>query len=133
MSPNYLEALRIPITHGRMFTQQEWSDTGAPGRVAVINENMAKKFWPDGDPIGKRFTFGSATDTNPRSFTIIGVAADIKHRQLASPRDFQGYIPFRQSVNNTEVIVIPASGDPSRATAPTLAALRRSGGCDAVE
>lgn len=125
VSPQYLEALRIPIVRGRMFTQQEWADSGVAGRVLVINENMASKFWPKDDPIGKRITFGSATDSNPRWFTIVGVAKDIKHRQLTTPPDYQGYLPFRQAGNNTEAIVLRTSGDPVRVTAPVLAAIKK--------
>jgi putative ABC transport system permease protein len=45
VSPRYLETLRVPLARGRMFTQQEWADSGVAGRVAVINEYMAKQFW----------------------------------------------------------------------------------------
>ena len=60
VSPKYLETLRIPLRRGRMFTQQEWADSGVTGRVAVINEYMAQKFWKTADEaIGKRFRFGN--------------------------------------------------------------------------
>jgi len=54
----------VPLRRGRMFTQQEWADSGATGRVAVINEYMAQKFWktPE-EALGKRFKFGNANDT----------------------------------------------------------------------
>ncbi|HYV97425.1 MAG TPA: ABC transporter permease [Gemmatimonadaceae bacterium] len=125
VSPDYLKTMRIPLHSGRMFTQQEWDDSSAAGRVVVIGQNMAEKLWPNGDAIGKRFTFGSATDSNPRWFTIVGVAADIKHRQLTQPPDYQGYIPFRQSGNNTETVVIRTAGDPSRVTAPVLELIKK--------
>ena len=63
VSPRYLETMRIPLRRGRMFTQQEWADSSVTGRVAVVNEYMANKFWPKGDAIGKRFKFGNVTDT----------------------------------------------------------------------
>ena len=57
----------------------------ATGRVAVINENMANRIWPGQEAIGKRFSFGYATDTAQRWITVVGVAADVKDRQLSSP------------------------------------------------
>jgi len=126
VSTRYLETMRIPMLRGRMFNQQEWSDSGVAGRVAVINENMAKHFWGSADAaLGKRFSFGSATDTAPRWNTIIGVAADIRHRDLKSDPDFQGYMPFRQGGWSSSAIVIRTQGEPTRATPMVLDALKR--------
>ena len=126
VSPRYLETMHIPLRRGRMFTQQEWADSGVTGRVAVVNEYMANKFWPKGDAIGKRFKFGTATDTSTRWITIIGVAADIKHRQLTSTPDLQGYMPYRQSGWTSAAIVVRAQGDPARITNTVLAALKQA-------
>jgi len=125
VSPRYLETLRIPIRRGRMFTEQEWADSGVEGRVAVINEYMAKRFWKTADEaLGKRFKFGNATDTLNRWITIVGVAADIKHRQLTSDPDFQGYMPYRQGGWSSAAIIVRTLGDPTRATGTVLAALK---------
>jgi putative ABC transport system permease protein len=126
VSPRYLETMRIPLRRGRMFTQQEWSDSSVTGRVAVVNEYMANKFWPKGDAIGKRFKFGNVTDTLNRWITIVGVAADIKHRQLTSTPDLQGYMPYRQSGWNTSSIVVRAQGDPSKITNTVLGAIKQA-------
>ena len=125
VSPRYLETLKVPLVRGRMFTQQEWADSGVAGRVAVVNEYMAKQFWKTPDAaLGKRFKFGNATDTTNRWITIVGVAADIKHKQLTSPPDFQGYMPYAQGGWNTAAIVVKTLGDPTRATGTVLAALK---------
>ena len=127
VSPHYLETMRIPMLTGRMFTQREWADSGATGRVAVINQYMARRFWksPEG-AIGKRISFGVSTDTTRRWITIIGVAADIKHKQLTSDLDFQGYMPYRQGGWNSATIVVRATGEPTAATRTVLAALKQS-------
>ncbi|MGH7620089.1 MAG: ABC transporter permease [Gemmatimonadaceae bacterium] len=126
VSPSYLETLRIPLKRGRMFTQQEWADSGLAGHVAVINENMAIHFWGSADAaLGKRFTFGSPTDTAARWNTIVGVAADIKHKQLNSDPDFQGYMPYRQGGWNSAAIIVRTQGDPTRSTATVLSALKQ--------
>ena len=126
VSPRYLETMRIPLVTGRMFTQQEWADSGAMGRVAVINQYMAKHFWKNPEnAIGKRFSFGVVTDTTRNWITIIGVATDIKHRQLASVPDLQGYMPYRQSGWSTAAIVVRTVGEPTAATRTVLAALQQ--------
>ncbi len=87
---------------------------------------MAKRFWGSADAaLGKRFNFGYATDTNPRWNTIVGVAADIKHRGLASAPDFQGYMPYRQGGWTTSAIVVRTRGDPGQATKTVMASLKR--------
>jgi putative ABC transport system permease protein len=125
VSPRYLETLRVPVVRGRMFTPQEWADSGAAGRVAVINEYMAKQFWKSADAaLGRRFKFGNATDTLNQWITIVGVAADIRHKQLTAPPDFQGYMPYQQGGWNSAAIVVRTLGEPTRATGTVLAALK---------
>jgi putative ABC transport system permease protein len=126
VSPRYLETLRVPLVSGRMFTQQEWADSGVAGRVAVIGQNMAQKFWQTPqNALGKRFRFGSVTDTARRWITVVGVAQDIKHRQLTSDADLQGYMPYRQSGWTTMAIVVRTVGDPTRATNTVMTALKQ--------
>ncbi len=126
VSPKYLETMRIPLVRGRMFTQQEWADSGMAGAVAVINENMAKRFWGSADAaLGKRFNFGTLNTANPRWNTIVGVAADIKDRGLSSDPDFQGYLPYLQGSWSTTAIVVRTRGDAAQATKTVAAALRK--------
>jgi putative ABC transport system permease protein len=127
VSPRYLETLRVPLLRGRMFTEEEWADSGVAGRVAVINDYMAKQLWRSPDAaLGKRFKFGSATDTLNRWITVVGVAADIKHKRLTQEPDFQGYMPYRQGGWSPASIVVRTLGDPTRATGTVLAALKQA-------
>jgi putative ABC transport system permease protein len=127
VSPRYLEALKVPLVRGRMFTEQEWADSGVAGRVAVINEHMATQLWKSPDnALGKRFKFGYASDTLNRWITVVGVAADIKHKRLTQEPDYQGYMPYRQGGWNSAAIVVRTLGDPSRATPTVLAALKET-------
>ncbi len=124
-SPRYLETLKVPILVGRMFTQQEWADTSINGRVAVVNRYMAEKFWQSPqNALGKRFKFGSANDTTNRWVTVVGVAEDVKHKQLTQTPDFQGYMPFPQGGWGSAAIVVRTVGDPTRATSTVLGALK---------
>ena len=125
VSPRYLETLRVPLLRGRMFTDQEWADSGVAGRVAVINEHMAKSLWNGADDaLGKRFKFGNATDTLNRWITVVGVAADIKHKALTSEPDYQSYMPYRQGGWNSAAIVVRTPANPTLATGTVVAALK---------
>src|SRR5579871_4568186 len=71
-APHYLETLGIPLLRGRALAETDQPNT--PSAV-VINETMAKRFWPDQDPIGKRFKFFGQTNFQQ----VVGVAADSKY------------------------------------------------------
>ena len=61
VTPGYLEALRVPLKRGRFFT--EATRTDAP-RVVIVDEQLAKKFWPNADPIGRRMYLPSGPKTS---------------------------------------------------------------------
>ena len=125
VSPRYLETLRIPLVAGRMFSQQEWADSGAAGRVAVINQYMAESMYGGpGQALGRRFIFGSATDTSRRWITIIGVAGDVKVRALNEPSKLEGYMPYRQGGWSSAAIVVRTPTDPARASSTVVNALK---------
>ena len=125
VSPRYLETLRVPVLRGRMFTQQEWADSGVTGRVAVINKYAAEKLWGSMDAaIDKRFSFGMATDTSRRWITIVGVAADIKQKQLTQKPDLQGYMPYRQGGWSSSAIIVRTRGEPTVATGTVIGAIK---------
>ncbi|HXD24046.1 MAG TPA: ABC transporter permease [Gemmatimonadaceae bacterium] len=127
VSPRYLETLRVPLVAGRMFSQQEWADSTAGGRVVVVNQYMARKFWKSAqEAIGKRITFGNATDSTRQWITVVGVAADIKDKDLAGEPDLQGYMPYRQGGWNTATIVVRTAGDPAAASHSVLSVLKES-------
>ena len=75
VTPGYFEALGTPLRGGRTFTDADRAET-LP--VIVVNETMAKKYWPAEHAVGRRMTMGS----NDRWITVVGVVADIHHRGL---------------------------------------------------
>ena len=87
----YFEAMKIPILKGRGFTP---GDVGGPG-VAVINESMAKRFYPNSDPIGRRVRPSGPSDTLPW-FTIVGVAKDVKQGGLDQKAGTEVYFNTEQ-------------------------------------
>jgi predicted permease len=90
VADGYFAAMRIPMLKGREFTERD--SLGRP-RVAVVNEALARKHWPDASPIGKRLSF--STD-DPQWYEIVGVAGNIKHRGLDARDRPELYVPYRQ-------------------------------------
>jgi predicted permease len=94
-SARYFEVFKIPLIRGRYFTDRD--DAHAPG-VVLINESMAKQFWPKQDPVGQRFTIGKGMGPDfaepPRE--IIGVVADVRDNGLNSDPGAIMYVPAAQ-------------------------------------
>jgi predicted permease len=109
-SPGYFETLGVPLVSGRVFDER---DVRSGAQVAVINEAMARRHWPDQDPIGQRFTIG-ASDGEP--MTVVGVVADVRQMGLAVPSEPEVFMPLEQITNNQFMwprqIVVRTSGDP---------------------
>ncbi len=76
--PGFFEAMRVPLRAGRVFNANDTK--GTPG-VVVINETMARKYYGNANPVGRRFKWGSPDSPGPLS-EIVGVVADVKHRTL---------------------------------------------------
>lgn len=79
---NYFKTLGIPLIKGRDLTREDM-EPGAPG-VAVINEKMAARYWPNEDPVGRRITLGLPRPENPW-ITIVGIAKDVPRRLDSQP------------------------------------------------
>lgn len=79
VSPGYFATLKIPLRKGRFFTEQDRAGTEP---VAIIDENLARQYWPNEDPIGKRIRLPQGRGT-PLWSTIVGVVGHVKHTSLA--------------------------------------------------
>ncbi|WP_394840945.1 ABC transporter permease [Pendulispora brunnea] len=120
---DYFSTMRIPLLRGRIFYD---TDTETAPRVAIINEAMAKKYWADEDPIGKRIGFFSTSPPGepPIEQTIVGVVADVKQHGVELPAGTELYLPLRQTlgwhhyvpgetfVRRTLHLVLRTDGDP---------------------
>ncbi len=109
-SPGYFDVFRIPVTRGRAFTDRD--NSVAPG-VVVINEAMARQYWPDSDPLGERLVIGRGVmkefATEPER-QIIGVVGDTRDSGLNSEPGPAMYIPQAQvpdAVNALNVRITP--------------------------
>jgi predicted permease len=116
-SPGYIETLKIPVLRGRTFTE---SDTDTSPRVVIVNERLARRFWPGTDPVGRRmFQPENPNDLltptkDTRWITVVGVVGETKMAGLISTDDRAGtyYFPLNQAPRSGMTIVARGDGDP---------------------
>ena len=120
VSPDYFKVMGVPLLRGRTFTAAD--DADAP-QVVIINETMAKRFWPNEDPIGKQFRYGSGGGGAP-VLTIVGVVGDMRRTGFDMPVRYETFLPYTQYVVGTLTLVVRTIGDPLAAVAPVRAELR---------
>jgi len=116
VTDGYFQTMKVPIVKGREFTDRD--RLGAP-RVAVINESLARKHFPDGKAIGRRVAFSK---NEPQWYEIVGIVGNIKHRGLDASDRPELYLPYRQPLfSNWTVrpmqVVVRTAGDPLAAAA----------------
>ena len=120
---DYFRALGVPILAGRAFTE---ADTGEGAKVAIVNREMARRYWNDGDPIGKVLSVNPPlplmprgtvpADYEPALLTVVGVAGDVHYGALSTPPLPVVYAPFAQGSEGTTTmyLVVRAEDDPLR-------------------
>jgi putative ABC transport system permease protein len=92
VSAGYLETMGVPLRRGRYIEERDVEQSQA---VAVINETMARQYWPDEDAVGRRFKIGDPDGPEPW-VTVVGVVADVRQMGLDEPVKAEMYLPFRQ-------------------------------------
>lgn len=118
-APGYFATMRVPLLRGREFTD---GDTAESTRVVVINDTMARMFWPGEDPIGRRITYGVPDGDNTQWRTIVGVVADTRRTGYEAPVRPETYLPLAQSPSRGMMLVARTAADPLTA----LPAIRRA-------
>ena len=110
VSPEFFSTLRVPFIAGRMFTEGEINGSA---NVAVVSDNLARRFWPGQDPIGKRIKRGGPASTDPW-WSIIGVVREMKFRGLPNnpTADPDIFLPFARPPSAVSMLVRTAS-DPA--------------------
>jgi putative ABC transport system permease protein len=113
-TPGALEALGERLVRGRFFSE---ADTAAAPVVALVNETMARMYWPGRDPVGRRIRFSN--DAPLVWATVIGVVGDVHHNGITTSVKPKFYLPYDQFVTATGdkpitsgTIVLRADGDP---------------------
>ena len=120
-SPNYFQALHIALLTGRSFTD---ADAASAPPVAVISERMAKRFWPAGAALGRRFKLG-ASDSDKPWLTVIGIVRDVRQNWWSPPARPVIYQSFLQSPERNMKLLLRANSNPQNYTAPLREIVRK--------
>ncbi len=115
VTPDYFRAMGISLVRGRAF---EASDSDGAPPVAIIDENLARTYWPHQDPIGKRLHPGGRRSTAPWA-TVIGVVRDVHNRTLEARSRVEVYWPQNQMLSSAMTLTVLTSGNPMN-LAPTI-------------
>ncbi len=119
----YFETLSIPLIRGRLF---EATDGHESQPVVVVNETLAKKFWPDEDPVGKRLKQGWPEDEGEWSpwREVVGVVSDVKQLGLGEETMMQTYMPLAQRSMWDVQLALRTETDPMTLLLPVKEAIR---------
>jgi len=109
VSPDYFRVLGIRLRSGRLI---EPRDVEGSQPVAVINDELARRFFPGEDPIGKRITFGNPDDTASIWWTVVGVVGTVAQKGLTAEPYSQIYRPMAQRPARSVFVSIRTAGDP---------------------
>jgi putative ABC transport system permease protein len=128
VTPDYFRAMNIPLLRGRYFTDQddrsflagkdmskleEGERFVAGVNSIIIDEEFARRHWPNEDAVGKRIKMGA--DETPRFLTVVGVVGRVKMEGLSQDSNrVQGYFPFWQLPFNGMTVIVKATGDPNQ-------------------
>jgi putative ABC transport system permease protein len=114
----FFETMGVPILRGRGFRE---SDTAEAPRVAIVNDQFAKHYWPEGDALGKRIRLDRSTGT---PVEIVGVARTVKYEQTTErPTDFV-YLPLSQNPAARMLLLLRTNGDPLQLLEPLKRSVR---------
>jgi len=93
VSVDYLQTMKVPLRQGRFF---ENSDNAQSMPVAIINETMARQYWPGENALGRRFKLGDPDDKKAPWIQIVGIVGDIRQMGLDEPVKAEMYFPYQQ-------------------------------------
>lgn len=127
VSGDYFQAIGAPLLKGRYFSDQ---DTAGSPLVVIIDESMARRYWPNQDPVGAHIKGQDPRGHNDDWLTIIGVVHDMRRRGLENvptPHVYEWY--HQAGASGTEHIVVRAAGDPHALAANLRAVVRAEDSC----
>ena len=114
----YFSTMRVEIVRGRAFTED---DRAATRRVAIVNQQFARTYWPNQDPIGKRLHLDRADGPLAE---VVGVARNGHYFFINEPPRPYVYVPFAQNPRARMTLVVQSTGDPAELAAPLRDAVR---------
>jgi putative ABC transport system permease protein len=121
VSFEYFDTLRMQLRSGRFF---DATDTAASRKTAVVNEALARRFWPTESPIGKRLKQGWPETESPWR-EIVGVVNDVKLNGVEAATPLQVYLPFPQAPTSYAALVVRTATPPETLIKPVTGAIHR--------
>ncbi|HWH51951.1 MAG TPA: ABC transporter permease [Gemmatimonadaceae bacterium] len=115
VTPGYFAAFRIPILHGRALTD---ADVDTLRRVALVNETLARRFFPDDDPIGRVLDFA-----NGMRLTVVGIVADVKQQGAGSDPGQEIITPAATTPRRSMTMVVRTAPDPAKLASQIVKAI----------
>jgi putative ABC transport system permease protein len=117
ISPEYIQTMRIPLLKGRLFTE---ADAEKSQPVVLINETMARRFWPNENPIGKRVKQGWPEWTTEQSpwREVVGIVGDVKLDGVIEKTPLHVYTPLSQIPMGSLFLTVRTQVEPQSLTAP---------------
>jgi putative ABC transport system permease protein len=119
ISPGYLRAMGIPLIAGRHFTDQDRAPAPTP---IIVNAELARRFWPGENAVGKRVRFDDSQD---EWLTVVGIAADSRNRGLAAAPEPLLYIPFHSFTLPFMSVIVRSTGGTAAVASAVRAEVRR--------
>ncbi|HKQ92034.1 MAG TPA: ABC transporter permease [Blastocatellia bacterium] len=102
ITPHYFRTMEIPLLAGRAFNDADTRDTP---RVAIVDERLAREYWPSESPLGKRIRFGPPENNAPWH-TIVGVVGTVQHERLDAAMRKMVYVPNLQNPVGFQTLVV---------------------------
>lgn len=109
VTADYFRVLKTPLLRGRFFTEGDNAD--APG-VVIVNDALARKYWRNEDPLGKRITFGDPRKPDAKWLTIVGIVRSIRHRALDIDPAPEYYLALQQRPQSSMILAVRSKQDP---------------------
>jgi predicted permease len=119
ISPNFFELMEIPVLLGRSFTDR---DDASSQKVVIINESAVRKYFPNENPVGRRF--GSSIETSG-DLEVVGVLRDVKYDSVRDAAPPTMYVPYQQARVGSPVFEVRTAGLPASATGAVREAVRQ--------
>jgi len=119
ITPAFFQSMKIPLLRGRMFAA---GDTADAARVIIVDEEFARRIWPDRDPIGQRLSVNAIPNSNPPVLmwrTVVGVVGHVKNNSLDQLGREQVYVPIVQTTFpiRSMYLTVRAAAEPTAMTA----------------
>jgi putative ABC transport system permease protein len=118
----------LPVLGERLVRGRDFADTDANQPVAIVNQTLARRVWPDEDPIGRRFRRWSETESNPW-FTVVGIAPEMRLFGVDftdSQAPLVAFVPYAYGEAVSTGLTIRVAGDPASFVPAVRAAIRAS-------